>query len=69
MVEQRERGKALWYTGQETKRRRKIENHHADKGEKAGLRIIRQRDCQHVKVKNHGPGELQVWVQGSQDGI
>jgi hypothetical protein len=28
-----------------------------------------QRDCQHVRVGNRGPGGLEAWVQGSQDVI
>lgn len=32
-------------------------------------RTERQVDYQHIRVMDHGPGELQAWIQGGQDGI
>lgn len=69
MAGQRDKGGTLGFSGKGTKRGRNMENHHAGKGEGPGLRSAGQRDSQHLRVGDCGPGGLQAWVWDSRDGI
>jgi len=45
------------------------ENCHAGEVERSGMRSKRERQSTCVRAGNCGPGRLQSWVWGSQDGI
>ena len=69
MAGQGDRGRTLGFTGKGTGERKGVRTAMAGKEKARPEKCRTEKHCQHERVGDHGPGGLQAWVQGGQDGV